>query len=119
MQILPIYNASEGGFVFSDGDIVKADTLLIGEISQAWMHKIAMVSKGLCTADEAIREVIAYIYHNNLTPRSNNNLTPTMKIPPELFMEGLQPEKYPETSKMLTTMFRDYLNLTNNLQEKI
>ena len=109
MQILPIYNASKGGFVFSDGDIVKADTLLIGEISQAWMHKIAMVSKGLCTAEVAIKEVIAYIYHNNLTP--------TIKIPPELFIEGLQPDKYPETSKMLITMFMDYLNLTNNTME--
>ncbi len=110
MEVLPIYNASKGGFCFPDGDVVQADTTFIGNHNELWMHKIDMVSKGLCTAEEAIKEVIAYIYHNNLTP--------TMKIPPELFIEGLQPDKYPETSKMLITMFMDYLDLINNIKEK-
>ena len=107
MRILPIYNASNGGWVYKgeDGEfVVEADTVLVGPEPKPWMTKIAMVELGICTAKEAIAEVV-HEYHIKTSATSTKDRLDNYKIPPELFEQAKDPVRYPDDAKFLAEMF--------------
>jgi hypothetical protein len=114
MRILPVYNASKGGWVYKDeGEevIVKADTVLIGSESKPWMAKIAMVELGICTAREAIAEVVHEYHIKTSSPSTEGRVNglSNYNIPPELISRGKEPVQYPEDAKVCAELLEQII----------
>ena len=79
MENLPVYDRLKGGWVVGSKVVVPADTNLIGDIAEPWMHKIAALELGLggVNTQEVISEVVNYMYLRRDNSTSNFYLDKT------------------------------------------
>lgn len=104
MKSMSVWNREKGIFTSPDGRVVAADSHVIGEVADPWMHIVAGVEAGVYTASDAIKEVVGFIY------RKEFNASPVYihtkcDIPPELFERAKDPVKNPDEAKMLAELF--------------